>query len=396
MRRLLPSLLACAVAAPGLAEDLSHPGLLGSGLLTLPGLATLAPGRVGVAFTVDNRDRDPLGLDLLDGSVAVTVGVGDRAEAYGRAVVSRVVAMPEPPVLPPPPLDIIVASGAAAPSRPFYSLYAPVPYVNKRGTARFDDFVPGDAVVGAKLRLREPRGASPGLAVAAELTLPLSRAFDDLESGSGTGGVDAALRVVSGWRAGVTDLVASASYGRIGSPARGDRILRTSGAAVIEEESRLELPDRLELGAGARRPLTGSLSAVVEASTVFELGTRTYTLDRARPLDLLGGLQGRFGRVRVAAALRYHAHALRSGEQRVSPLAGFVDLTDVSGAALESYLSALGAGAAGPLLRPEGQRVLAPPPGAPAPPPGARVIPGVYTIRSEHQVGFLLLVGWVF
>ena len=326
----------------------------------------------------------------------MTVGIGERAEVYGRAVVSRVVAMPERPVLPPPPLDVIVAAGASAPDRPFYPC-------TRRCRTSTSSGLPASAI--SCPATRSSAGSSgcasraarhAGLAVAAELTLPLSRAFEDLESGSGTGGVDAALRVIAGWRAGETDLLASAAYNRVGSPARGDRILRITGASVAEEESPLELPDRMELGAGARRTLTGSLSAVVEAGTVFELGSRDYTVDRARPLDVLGGVQGRFGALRVTAALRYHGHALRSGEQRASPLAGFVDLTDVSGPALESYLRAVGAAGAVPLLRDEGQRVLAPPPGAPAPPPGARVIPATYTVRSEHQVGFLLIVGWVF
>jgi hypothetical protein len=46
-----------------------------------------------------------------------------------------------------------------------------------------------------------------------------------------------------------------------------------------------------------------------------------------------------------------------------------------------------------PLLRPGSNRVLAPTSDLPPLPYGARVIPGTYRIRSEHQVGFMLVCG---
>ena len=41
-------------------------------------------------------------------------------------------------------------------------------------------------------------------------------------------------------------------------------------------------------------------------------------------------------------------------------------------------------------------RLLVPPPGGPPLPPGSRTIPDTYRIRSEHQMGFLLLWGMTF
>jgi hypothetical protein len=338
---------------------------------------------------VNNRDRDPLGLDVLDGSLIFAAGLGAGLEAYGEAVMSRVAAMPELPTLPPPPLDIVVAPGAALPARPHYAVFAPVPYVNKRGTARFDDWVRGDALVGLKYRLAEEEGTRPALAVAAELTVPLARGLADLQSGAGTGAVDAGVRLLAHWGGGPTTLVASLLYTHTGRPAHGDRVVVAGTGDVRVEDLPLELPDRLEVGAGLRRTLGRRLAAVVEASAVFEVGARTATVDAAPPLDLLGGLQARLGRARIGAALRYHARSLPSGDERRSPVAGLIDLTDVSPAAQADYLRAIGAAGAIPALRARTQRLLAVRnPGSL--PPGARVVPATYAIRSEHQVGFVI------
>ena len=391
----LAALVTVAAAGPGAAQDTAWLSLRGSGLATLPDARVLEKGRVLAGVGVNNRDRDPLGLDLLDGSLLFAAGLGGGLEAYGEAVLSRVVAMPELPVLPPPPLDLVVAPGAFAPARPHYALFPPVPYVNKRGTARFDDWVRGDAVLGVKYRLAEGAGRRPELAVAGELTLPLARDTAKLQSGAGTGAVDLGARLTAGWGAGPTRLVATASYTRTGNPPLVDRRVTVAAGAPVVEDLPLVLPDRFELGVGVRHALGERLAAVAEGSAVFEVGARTETLDSKPPADLLAGLQSRWGRVRLTAALRYHARSLRSGEERTSPLAGLVDLTDVEEAALAAYLRAVGAGAAVPALRARTQRVVAVRnPGTL--PPGARVIPATYAIRSEHQVGFVIALALAF
>lgn len=388
---------AAASVRPAWAQEPSAlwPSLRGSGLITLPDAGVLERGRILAGVSVNNRDRDPLGLDILDGSLLFTAGLGRGLEAYGEAVLSRVVAMPELPVLPPPPLDIVVAPGAAVPARPHYALYAPVPYVNKRGTARFDDWVRGDAVLGLKYRVAEGDGTRPELAVAGELTLPLTREMAKLQSGAGTGAVDVGARLSAGWGTGATRLVATALYTRTGSPLLADRIVTVGAGAPGVEELPLELPDRFEVGVGLRRSIGTGLAAVAEGSAVFEVGARTATVDAKPPADLLAGLQSRWGRARITAALRYHARSLPSGEERRSPLAGLVDLTDADEAAQAAYLRAVGAGAAVPSLRARTQRMVAVRnPGAL--PPGARLVPPTYAIRSEHQVGFVIALAMAF
>ena len=63
----------CGAAPPAAraSESPSSASLSGSGLLTLPDTAILAPGRFTAGLAPDNRDRDPLGLDFFDYAVAV-------------------------------------------------------------------------------------------------------------------------------------------------------------------------------------------------------------------------------------------------------------------------------------------------------------------------------------
>src|SRR5689334_8668620 len=140
MRKLAWTLAVLAAAGSAQAQDTAWPSVAGSGFFTLPDARTLARGRALVGTAIDNRDRDPLGIDLFDLSGTLTVGLTRRLELYGAAVASRVTALPETPALPPPPLDLVAAPGAVLPARPYYSVLWTVPYVNKRGTARLDDF----------------------------------------------------------------------------------------------------------------------------------------------------------------------------------------------------------------------------------------------------------------
>ena len=388
---LLASLL--LLAAPAQEPWLS---LSGSGLLTLPDTRTPEPRRAAATLTVDNRDRDPLGIDVFDAALAWSLGVRPGLELYGHWTFSRVVALPEAPTLPPPPLDLVLPAGTPPPARPYYALYFETPYLNHRGDARFDQFVQGGGLLAAKLRLLEQRGRRPATALALELRPPLARSRHSLASGSGSGGFDAGLRVISEWRIGRLAFVANAAYLRVGAPPDGDRVISAGPAQATVVEEPLRLPDRLDLGVGARRELSQKWAAVVESKLELPVGDRTPVLDARAPLDVLAGVQGRLGPLRLVVGLRYHGRSLPSGEERPAPLAGFVDLTDVSDADAERYLSSIGLGGAAAQLRPGVQRAVAPPRSAAPLPAGARVIPATYRIRSEHQLGTVFLLGWRF
>lgn len=377
-----------------------NPSLSGTGIFTLPDATTLARGHFTVGLALDNRDRDPLGLDLFDYALTWSAGLGRRTETYGRWVASRVVSLPEAPALPPPPLDLIVMSGAV-PSRPYYAIQSAVPYVNKHGRARFEAFVPGDLVLGLKRRLREGRAAWPALALGAEIKVPLTTKPSDLRSGSGTGALDATGRLTAQWTHGrrerALDLIASAAYTRTGHPPLGDRVIVMDPSGLAQaHDSPLVLPDRVDLGLAVRRRLSPRVAAVVEATTALDVGGRTDTVDAATPIDVIAGLQARLGGARLGLGLRYHGHSLRSGELRPSPLAGLVDVSLVDETVLSDWLGGANAGTAAAHLRAGSQRLLAGvPPGLPLP-EGARIVPADYVVRSEHQLGFVMVCAWVF
>jgi hypothetical protein len=374
------------------------PALLGSGLLTLQDTTTLPKGRFNLSVTIDNRDRDPLGLDLFDGSIAMSVGATSWLELYGHHVFSRAVAVPDTPVLPPPPLDAILPPGTALPPRPFYSVYSPVPYVDDSGPIRFGSDIPGEVVLGVKARAPfAQRGWRPLVAGSLEVQLPLKTELKYLQAGSGTGGVDVRMSGIGEWRHAPWSFVATSGFTIVGEPAYPDRRIEWRNGIPFATDEPLILPYRLDMGLGARRMITESLAAVAEATTVVETGHRTRSLDRTHPFDILGGLQYRWRAVRVTAALRHHGNAFRGGTLRPSPLAGVVDVTHVSIEDLTGYLGRMGAlDDAAPLLRPGTNRLLFPTANMPPLPAGARVIPDSYRIRSEHQWGFMLVCGMRF
>jgi hypothetical protein len=203
------------------------------------------------------------------------------------------------------------------------------------------------------------------------------------------------------------DFVASAAYTWTGRPPLADRSILigapagdgasagASGPALVSDQP-LALPDRLDLGLGFRQWLRPRLAAVVEATAAADVGARTATVDSATPIDVVAGLQVRFGGARVGLGLRYHGHALPSGDRRPSPLAGLVDVSGVDEAALADWLRAAGAGAAAPHLRAGSQRLLAGAPPGLSLPEGARVVPADYAVRSEHQLGLVIVCAWAF
>ena len=391
-------LVLLAGPTPVAEPPLPSPSLLGTGLLTLHDTRTLPRGRFTIATALHNRDRDPLGIDVFDYSVAFAVGVTPRIEAYGSGVFSRVVVVPDFsqtwPALPPPPLDLVLPQTMAVPARPYYAIVPPFPFANGRGDQRFSDLVPGDLVLGAKMRLREVGEQRTGYAVSGEIKIPLTGRMGALQSGSGTGGVDLSVRGIAEKRFLGMDIVTSAAVTYVGGPALADRLLiaNPDGSAVVEEP--LRLPSRIEIGAGLRRVLTPRLALIGEGVATIEVyGAKT--LDRVSPLDLLAGLQSRVGRARLTTGVLYAAGSPPSGIVRPSPLAGFVDLSRASEADARRYLQQGGLGGAAAYLRPGVQLVTPRVPGA-ALPTGARVIPDRYTIISEHQIGFVFALGWTF
>jgi hypothetical protein len=396
---LVPLLLALLAVAPPDPKPLTPaPSLLGSGLITLPDTRTLPRGRWGLSTTLYNRDRDPLGIDVFDYGLAFAAGLTPRMEAYGSFVWSRVVVVPDQsqtwPALPPPPIDLVLPEGMAVPERPYYAITPAFPFANGRGDQSFSELVPGDLILGVKRRLRDGDENHTGYAVAGELKLPVTRRLGALQSGSGTGGFDLTARGIAQKRFQNTDIITSAALTYVGRPPLPDRLLvaNPEGTAIVDEP--LHLPSRIELGVGLRHPISPRVDIIGEAVATLEV-YGSDTLDRVQPFDLLLGFQGRPGRVRITTAILYAAGSPPSGVVRPSPLAGFVDLTRASIDDARGYLQAGGLGGAAAEVRP-GVQIVTPQVTGALLPAGARVIPDTYTIISEHQLGFVVLLGWAF
>lgn len=392
-------LLVAGVAAPAAAEDVATPwvSLSGGGLITLPGTSTLERGRFNAGFTVDNQDRDPLKLDVVDLSAAWVAGLRPGLETYGHAVVSRAVAVSPRATLFPSPIDILVPRGLSVPQRPYYPQYTPIPYVNRTGRSQLGQFLPGDAVVGVKKTLRASSGVVPGLAASAEIKIPLAWGLADLQGGAGTGAIDERARITAEWGGRARSVVASVAYTHRGTPAWGDRVIvfDPSGGVNVTDLP-MRLPSEVGLGLGVRQVVNLNVALVAEVIKAAEVGGRTDAFREPGPLDIAAGAQLRWRRVAVTAGLRYHANSVPRMTRYASPLGGLADLSQVADADLAPYLSAIGASGSLPFLRHRGQSALEMPASGPPLPDGARILPADFFVRAHDQIGYMLVCGWTF
>jgi len=382
--------------APEVAEE-PWVSASGSGLLTLPDSSTLAKKHLNLGISFDNQDRDPLRLDVVDYAITWNYGLRSDVETYGHVVVSRAVIVADRPYLFPPPVDIILPAGTTVPRRPYYLMYSPFPYVNRTGSSQLSKLVPGDAVVGAKVRLLTPREWRPGVAAALELKLPMTRDLSSLQSGAGTGGFDQTLRLATEWRRGRQSLVASVGLTHVGEPAFGDRLIVVEPAGNEKTtEMPVHLASRMNLGLGFRHVLRPSVALVGELTRVVEFGGRTSAREVAGPLDLTVGGQFRWRTLRLTLGVRYHANSVPHYGTDLSPFGGMTDLTSVAQGPRDAYLTAIGAGAAVPYIRDRSQVATFAPADGPLLPKGALVLPSVFTIRSHDRIASMLVLEWSF
>jgi hypothetical protein len=384
-------------SAPRAAGEEPWASAAGSGLLSLPDTTTLGKRHLNLGIAMDNQDRDPLRLDVVDYAITWNYGVRSNVETYGRIVVSRAVAVAERPSLFAPPVDLILPAGAPVPSRPYYLMYAPIPYVSRTGSSQLSKFVPGDAVLGGKVRLLTPRRLRPGVAATLELKLPMARDLPHLQSGAGTGGFDQTLRFTAEWRRPRQSLVASVGLTHVGPPAFGDSLIvfRPEGDA-----NRIDMPihlaSRLLLGLGFRHVLKPSVALLAELTKVGEFGGHTVAFEMPGPLDLTVGGQFRWHRLGLTLGVRYHANSVPPFATVPCPFGGMVDLTSAAPGARDAYLAAIGEEGAVPLVRDRSQIAAFVPSDGPPLPEGARLLPSAYTIRSHGRLATMLVLVWSF
>src|SRR5207245_5308455 len=191
------------------------------------------------------------------------------------------------------------------------------------------------------------------------LQFRIARNLRDLQHGAGSGSFDVRAGAIAEWLRGRWSFVGATSFTRVGRPPFPDRRIEWRGGAVVSVDEPLILPHRLDVGVVVRRVLRSDLAAVAEATTVFDVGHRTRIVDRARPVDILAGLQLRRKRFRVTAALRDHRNALQSMKvQRHRPHRP--DARDPDD--LSRYVQEVGLSEAMPLLLTGTHRLLVPSP----------------------------------
>jgi len=367
--------LLIAPARPASAEDGFRP-------VSFPSLSTAVARAFGAEFYVDDRDRDPQGIDVFDVGFRFRFQLGERTEVFSDLIVDRVISLPEAPAIPSAPRDLIFVGSIHPIPHAFVGEH---PYVDKRGDARFDALIPGTATIGLAQTLRT-EGISFG--VSAALVIPLAGSLHSLQSGAGSGSVDATLGGLAS-----APLLGGTVHGRASFTLAGpgsfpDRSFSVSGSTVQVTETDIGIGNRLELGLAWIRPLSDSLAASIEARTRKEF-VGEDRIDAASPVDVLLGVHKRFGRFTASVALLNHFRALSSRERRANPLAGGIDLSEVAVADRNAFLAGNGLEAVARQLR-DGVHTVVVGLSTASLPPGAFRIDPTYNIRSEHNLGYVI------
>ena len=333
-------------------------------------------------FYVDNRDRDPHGADIFDVGFRFRQQVGGHTEIFANFVADRVVSIPDVPAAPPSPRDLIFVG----PSRPIASAFiGEHPYLDHRGEASFDAFIPGVATIGLTRAWLRDDGI--GFGASAALVIPLAGSLNALRSGANSGTMDAVLAGLA-----TASLCGGTAHGRAalilaGNGSQPDRSLSVSGSTVETVQTSVPIGNRLDLGLAWVRPLTDTLATSIEARFSKEfVGPERF--DAVSPLDVLLGLHKAFGRWKFSAALLNHFHSLPSGAVRLNPLAGAIDLSNVTALDRNAFLARAGLGAVAGKIR-DDTHIVVIGSAATALPAGATRIPPTYLIRSEHNLGYV-------
>jgi hypothetical protein len=349
-------------------------------------LSLAKAGTFGADFYVDDRDRDPWGIDVFDTGLRFRYQAGDNTEVFGYAIVDRVVAGPEAPAIPVSPRDLLFLG----PSRIIPSVFeGEHPYFDKRGDERFDSFIPGVATIGVTRVLRR-EGLAFGLS--AGLNIPMAGNLNALRSGANSGRPDALFALL-----GSHEAFGGRIHGRVGFTIAGkgswtDRSYSVSGNTVTLTETHPPIGNRLDAGLAWLRPFAKTWAISLEARTKKEF-VGEERLDAASPLDVMMAIHKDFGHLTFSASLLDHLGALPSGAVRNNPLAGAIDLSNVAPQDRNAFLARVGLGAAAGQVR-DGAHIVAIGVTASTLPAGAVVIAPTYNVRSEHNLGYIFTLTW--
>jgi outer membrane protein OmpA-like peptidoglycan-associated protein len=200
-------------------------------------------------------------------------------------------------------------------------------YPNAPFLARFSDSHTGDIWVGGKIRFTGPKNPF-GFALIPLFKIPLTRSLNTgLERGRGTGNFDyGVIAAFDGRLSKYINLSTNIGYIKKGDPRAEDMNLGPlcAGCGVIQgfgrSERALDIPDELRSGIGFDFPLSQYLQFIVEVSATHYVGSRTPSLLKNSPVDLIGGAKIYPRRwMAISAAYQRHLNWFSNLDTRHSP-----------------------------------------------------------------------------
>ncbi len=200
-------------------------------------------------------------------------------------------------------------------------------YPNAPFLARFSDNHTGDMWVGGKIRFTGPKNPF-GFALIPLFKIPLTRSLNTgLERGRGTGNFDyGVIAAFDGRLSKYINLSTNIGFIKKGDPRAEDMNLGPlcAGCGVIQgfgrSERALDIPNELRSGIGFDFPLTQYLQFIVEVSSTHYVGSRTPSLLKNSPVDLVGGAKIYPRRwIAISAAYQRHLNWFSNLDTRHSP-----------------------------------------------------------------------------
>jgi hypothetical protein len=263
------------------------------------------------------------------------------------------------------------------------------PYLDKRGEARADAFIPGVATIGI-VRSLSRTGLATGLSAA--LVIPMAGSLNALRSGASSGRPDSVFAALASH-----DLLGGRLHARVGFTLTGkgswpDRSFSVSGNSVELITGHPPIGNRFDAGLAWIRPLSASTAFALEGRSTREI-VGEERIDAIAPVDVMAGLHHSFGRFEFSAALLDHLRALPSGTTRANPLAGAIDLSNVTPLDRNAFLARVGLGASVGQVR-DGAHIVVIGVTTSSLPAGATLVAPTYNIRSEHNLGYIFTLSF--
>ena len=317
----------------------------GTGLFTVYDAQTLRRGEFNFGFFANHFHRDPGDLAIQKYPVSFQVGFNDYIEVFVNFEAQQVITVGTPALLsgfylPDQSQFIVDRNGTVRPRGinpariiidPVTGRIVPVPsasppftarpggtndtavylgfgapvggilpalppndspnyYPNAPFLARFSDNHTADIWIGAKVRFTGPKNPF-GFALIPVLKIPTTRTLNTgLERGRGTGAFDYGLiAAFDGRLHRFINLAANVGFIKKGDPRAEDMNLGQNIGVIRVSGRSLDLPNELRSGVGFDFPLSQYLQFITELSATQYVGSRTPSLLKNSPVDLVLG-----------------------------------------------------------------------------------------------------------